>query len=220
MFMIAVLIGLWLMLFTIFVLGIQHWLKPYMINRLVVKRLKLLWNHKKRKKVWERLSILIRSLTTMLIAKRRHDRQVNDFIVMIRQLLYFRHIPINLHAKLRKCVPVVNVIRSDLMQLCTEWYEDPENAIQLFKHRLNNQHAEGMCDTLIAIFQYEHEDYYMHLESRMNQLKQVQKQNKEAKKESRSYVLFILSGMPLIHSFQIFIYPWLIEGSQLFDQLN
>jgi hypothetical protein len=156
----------------------------------------------------------------MLFAKKRQDRQVNDFIVMIRQLLYFRHIPINLHAKLRKCVPVVKVIRSDLMQLCTEWYEDPEKAIQLFKHRLNNQHAEGMCDTLISIFQYEHEDYYTHLESRMNQLKQVQKQNKEAKKESRSYVLFVLSGLPLIHSFQIFIYPWLIEGNQLFDQLN
>ncbi|MEY4479633.1 MAG: hypothetical protein RLZZ267_311 [Bacillota bacterium] len=220
MFLLIALFGLWLMLFLVNVLVTRLWVKPYITNRLVISRLKLVWKHNRQHQAFKRVSDIGIAYALKLFEKRRQARQVNELIIMIRQLLYFRDIPINLHAKLRKCVPVVRVIRSDLMKLCTEWYEDPEKAIQLFRYRVNNQHAEGVCDTLISIFQYEHEDYYTHLESRMNQLKQVQKQNKETRKESRSYVLFILSGLPLIHSFQIFIYPWLIEGNQLFDQLN
>jgi hypothetical protein len=111
-------------------------------------------------------------------------------------------------------------IQPELKLLVTEWYEDPLTAIRNFNARLNNEHADGLCETLISIFQYEHAEYYNHLEMRMNHFKQLLQQQKESGRETRSYLLYVLSGLPLIHSFQIFIYPWMIEGARLFDQLN
>jgi hypothetical protein len=102
----------------------------------------------------------------------------------------------------------------------TEWYEDPKLAIEQFRDRLNNEHADGLCETLLSIFQFEHDEFYNHLQARMEDLKFVQRQLQEARREKRSYVLFVLAGIPLLHSFQILIFPWLSQGTGLFQQLN
>jgi uncharacterized membrane protein YdbT with pleckstrin-like domain len=43
---------------------------------------------------------------------------------------------------------------------------------------------------------------------------------KDSRKETTSYLLFVLAGIPILYTFQIFLYPWVQEAAKLFDALN
>jgi hypothetical protein len=33
-------------------------------------------------------------------------------------------------------------------------------------------------------------------------------------------VLFVLAGLPIMNTFRVFMYPWIVEGQQLFNAIN
>lgn len=152
--------------------------------------------------------------------KSREKRQLIDLICCMRQLLYLRDLPLNLHSKLQKCVPVTTAIRVPLVHLIHEWYVDPLQAISKFRSTLRHDQADGFCDTLRAMFEVGEAPFYGHLQSRMDDLKLLLRQQQEAQKETRSYIFFILAGIPLIHSFQLFLYPWLAQSSSIFQAIH
>jgi hypothetical protein len=210
---------LWVCLTGFVLVVVGGWLIP---KWLFLQRLERIHILIRKQPLFQFRDVLKKSMNVLMFVHHQNvkERQISDFISLARQLLYFKQMPINLHTKLQKCIPVVSTIQPQLIKLVADWYEDPKQAIVLFKARLNHEHADGICETLFSIFQYEHADYYFHLESRMNELKQLQKQRKESKKEKRMYVLFVLAGIPMLQTFQVFIYPWVIQGSLLFDQLK
>jgi hypothetical protein len=138
----------------------------------------------------------------------------------MRQLLYLRDLPIHLHSKLQKCIPVTRIIRTPLTRLIHDWYANPAEAIATFRSTLQHDQADGFCDTLRAMAEVGEEPFYEHLQSRMEDLKLLLHQRQEAQKETRSYVFFGLAGIPLIHSFQLFLYPWLAQSSSVFQTIH
>lgn len=170
--------------------------------------------------IYKRISEWKTTLKIRLLRTTNERRQIEAIILCIQQLVYLRDFPMNLHSKLQKCIPLSGCIRPYLVQLTMDWYMDPIRAIEQFRTQLNHNQADGFCDTLRALFEVGDEQFYEHLKSRMLDLKLLLRQRKEAQKETRSYMFFILAGIPLIHSFQIFLYPWLAESSNVIQTIH
>lgn len=150
----------------------------------------------------------------------RKNRMVEEIFAVSRQLLYFSGSPLHLHGKLSRCLPYTGHIRKEWHLLLNDWYHDPEAAIDSFRSRLGTEEAHSFAETLQSMRLYDHDAYYDLLRQRIQDYKERLELLRDSRKESVSYVLFVLAGIPIMYTFQIFIHPWVQEGKRLFDSLG
>ncbi|MBD2870918.1 hypothetical protein IDH41_20240 [Paenibacillus sp. IB182493] len=143
-----------------------------------------------------------------------------EIFVVSNQLLYLSDSSLHIHAKLQRCVPYARVLRGDLETLLAEWYHDAGGALQRFKQRIGTDEALSFVETLDALRLHESRHYYELLKARIGDYKEKIELAKESRKESTSYVLFVIAGIPILYTFQVFIYPWVREGQKLFQSLG
>jgi hypothetical protein len=160
-----------------------------------------------------------RKLLEQLKQKRSHQ-VVKELYVLSSQLLYYSGSKMNLHHKLMRCVPPTRTIRGALQRMLAEWYQDAEQAIRDFQRRLGTDEARSFGETLQALRLHEHESYYELLRERIRDYKEKLELAKESRKETVSYILFVLAGLPILNTFRVFMYPWVMEGQKLFQSLN
>jgi hypothetical protein len=154
------------------------------------------------------------------LKERRAHRIVKEIYLISHQLLYYSSSKMNLHAKLSRCFSQTRTLRPSFQLLLNEWYQDAEAAIHRFKNRLGSDEAHSFGETLNALRLGEHEDYYDLIKQRITDYKEKIELNREGKKEAVSYVLFVLAGLPILNTFRVFMYPWIVEGQQLFNSIN
>lgn len=154
------------------------------------------------------------------VKRHRTNRIVEEIFAVSRQLLYFTGSPLHLHGKLARCLPYTKLIRPEWHLLLNDWYHDAEGAIARFRYRLGTEEAYGFAETLQSLRLYDNEAYYNLLRHRVQDYKEKLELLRDSRKESASYLLFILAGIPIMYTFQIFIHPWVQEGKRLFESLN
>ncbi|MEX2415268.1 MAG: hypothetical protein WD424_03920 [Paenibacillaceae bacterium] len=152
----------------------------------------------------------------------RHRRQriVSDVYIVSRQLLYYSGSSMNLHTKLVRCLPYANSIRNELYMLTNEWYHNAAYAIGQFKQRIGTEEGYSFAETLNSLRQHESERYYELLRQRVQDYKEKLELTKEGRRETVSYLLFIMAGIPILFTFRLFVYPWVAEGQKLFESLG
>ncbi|GGG09180.1 hypothetical protein [Paenibacillus abyssi] len=150
----------------------------------------------------------------------RTQRMIKEIYIISNQLLYLSGSSLNIHAKLMRCLPYTRALRGDLQRLLGEWYHDADGALRRFKQRIGTEEGLSFVETITSLRLHESEEYYRLLRERIQDYKEKIDLAKESRKESASYVLFILAGVPILYMFQIFIYPWVQEGQKLFQSLN
>lgn len=150
----------------------------------------------------------------------RANRIMKEIYAVCNQLLYYSESTMNLHTKLSRCLPYTRSIRKDFHSLLNEWYHDSEAALQHFKFRLGTDEGYSFVETLNSLRLNQHAGYYELMRQRMRDYKEKLELFKESKKETTSYVLFTIAGMPILFTFRLFIYPWVTEGQKLFESLN
>jgi hypothetical protein len=154
------------------------------------------------------------------IKESRSQRIVKEIYLISQQLLYYSGSQMNLHAKLNRCLPQTRTLRASFQLLLNEWYQEPKAAIRSFKSRLGSDEAYSFGETLQALRLDEQENYYELLQQRIVDYKEKIELNRESRKEAVSYVLFVLAGLPILNTFRVFMYPWIVEGQQLFNSIN
>jgi hypothetical protein len=154
------------------------------------------------------------------IRQLRREQIVKEINEVSHQLLYYTNSQLNLHAKLSKCTSLTKTIRQPFEYLLNEWYQDAEQAIYTFKQRVSTEEAHRFAETLQAIRLNESESYYHLLKQRIQDFKEQIELSKDSRKETVSYVLFIIAGIPIMNTFRVFMYPWIAEGQKLFNGLN
>ncbi|MFF2483270.1 hypothetical protein [Paenibacillus sp. NPDC058071] len=154
------------------------------------------------------------------IRKLRSYRITREIYMMSNQLLYLADSPLNIHTKLSRCIPYTRTLRNDLEKLLAEWYHDAEQALRSFKRRIGTDEGMSFVETVDSIRLHESEAYYQLLRERIQDYKEKLELAKESRKESASYLLFMLAGIPILYTFQVFIYPWVREGQKLFESLG
>ncbi|CAM4182196.1 hypothetical protein L1N85_11200 [Paenibacillus alkaliterrae] len=154
------------------------------------------------------------------ISKMRALQITKEIFVVSNQLLYLSDSSLHIHAKLLRCLPFTRAMRDDLERLLAEWYHDAGAALQRFKLRLGTDEALSFVETLDALRMHESLQYYDLLRARIGDYKEKIELAKESRKESASYFLFVIAGIPILYTFQVFIYPWVREGQKLFQSLN
>lgn len=152
--------------------------------------------------------------------KYRSRYMVKEIYAICKQLLYYSSSKNNIHQKLRKCTPHAHRIRKEWLWLIHEWYENPEKALNTFAKRLGSDEAYRFSQTLNALRLYDHTSYYELLRERIMDYKEKLELYKEGRKETTSYLLFVLAGIPILNTFRLFIHPWVMEGQRLFDLLQ
>lgn len=150
----------------------------------------------------------------------RAERMTSEIYIVSNQLLYLAGSSLHIHAKLMRCVPYTKTMRGELQQLLGEWYHDAEGALRRFKLRLGTEEGLSFAETIDSLRLHESEQYYELLRERIKDYKEKLELAKESRKESSSYVLFVLAGIPIMYTFQVFIYPWVREGQKLFESMN
>lgn len=151
---------------------------------------------------------------------KRAYRIVQEIYVISHHLLYYNDSHLNLHAKLSLCGSQTRSIRSQFQLLLNEWYQGSEEAIVRFKTRLGTEEAHSFGETLNALRLNEHGSYYELLKQRIQDYKEKMELVRDSKKETVSYVLFVLAGLPILNTFRVFMYPWIAEGQRLFNAIN
>lgn len=154
------------------------------------------------------------------VQKLRSLKLTKEIYIISNQLLYLSGSTLNIHTKLMRCVPYTRVMRSDLERLLAEWYHDPALALRAFKLRIGTDEGMSFVETIDVIRQHESDQYYELLRVRISDYKEKLELAKESRKESTSYVLFVVAGIPILYTFQVFIYPWVKEGQKLFQSLG
>ncbi len=150
----------------------------------------------------------------------RSYKIIREVYSVSSQLLYYSGSRMNLHSKLARCLPYTRTIRNEMHLLLNEWYGDAEAAIRRFKIRLGTDEAHSLAETLHSLRLNEDESYYLLLRQRIGDYKEKLELHKESKKETVSYILFVLAGLPILNTFRVFIYPWVAEGQKLFQSIN
>lgn len=152
--------------------------------------------------------------------KYRTDRIRRELIAVSSQLLYYTSSRLHLHGKLLKCLPLTGMIRTELGLLLNEWYHDPDRALQDFKQRLGTDEAYGFAESIRSLRLHESDEVYDLMRELVREYKAKIDLAREGRKETASYVMFVLAGIPILYTFQIFLHPWVQEASRLFDALN
>ncbi|MWC30679.1 hypothetical protein [Paenibacillus sp. MMS18-CY102] len=150
----------------------------------------------------------------------RAQRITKEVYVISNQLLYFAGANLHLHTKLSRCVPFAKVLQGELQRLLAEWYHDAEEALRRFKQRLGTDDGASFVETLDSLRLHESDEFYSLLRQRIQDYKEKLELAKESRKETTSYVLFVIAGIPILYTFQVFIYPWVREGQKLFESLG
>ncbi|GMK42146.1 hypothetical protein PCCS19_52050 [Paenibacillus sp. CCS19] len=154
------------------------------------------------------------------VHRMRSHRITKDVFQISNQLLYFAGSNLHLHTKLSRCVPFASVVQGDLQRLLAEWYHDAEEALRRFKQRLGTDDGASFVETLDSLRLHDSEEFYKLLRQRIQDYKEKLELAKESRKETTSYVLFTVAGLPIMYMFEVFLYPWVREGQQLFQSLN
>jgi hypothetical protein len=154
------------------------------------------------------------------LRKARSERIMREILAVSNQLLYFAGASLHLHVKLTRCLPYTSVIRADMRRMLAEWYHDAGEAVARFKRRVGTAEAASFAETIEALRLREDDAFYALLRERIADYKAKIELARESRKEAASYVLFVLAGVPILYMFQIFIYPWVQEGHQLFQTLQ
>ena len=165
------------------------------------------------------ISVLFHRVLLEAAVKRRTNRIIHEIYTLSNQLLYYSGSKMNLHSKLMRCIPYTRVIRRDLQWMINEWYQDAGRAIDGFKRRLGTDEAHSFAETLQTMRLNESEAYYQLLRDRIQDYKEKIDLDKESRKETVSYVLFVIAGLPILNTFRVFMYPWVMEGQKLFQSL-
>ncbi|MEK3882481.1 hypothetical protein [Paenibacillus sp. PL2-23] len=154
------------------------------------------------------------------LRKLRSLQLTKEIYVISNQLLYLSDSTLNIHTKLMRCIPYTKVMRGDMERLLAEWYHDSAVALREFKLRIGTEDGMSFVETIDAIRQHESSQYYELLRVRISDYKDKLELAKESRKESTSYMLFVIAGIPILYTFQVFIYPWVQEGQKLFQSLG
>jgi hypothetical protein len=154
------------------------------------------------------------------IRRYRTDRIRREIVAVISQLLYYTGSRLHLHGKLMKCLTLTRYIRTEMGLLLNEWYHDADSALKRFKERLGTDEAYGFAESMRSLRLNESQDIYDLLREVVQDYKAQIELAKDSRKETTSYLLFVLAGLPILYTFQVFIYPWVQEASKLFDSLN
>ncbi|MFD0588792.1 hypothetical protein ACFQZE_12395 [Paenibacillus sp. GCM10027627] len=154
------------------------------------------------------------------LRKLRAIQLTKEIYVVSSQLLYLSDSALHIHTKLMRCVPYTRVMRGDIERLLAEWYYDPAIALRQFKLRLGTDDGMSFAETIDALRQHESGQYYELLRARIADYKEKLELAKESRKESTSYILFMIAGVPILYTFQVFIFPWVREGQELFQSLG
>jgi hypothetical protein len=163
--------------------------------------------------VWDRMWL-------QSIRNYRTDRIRLEIVAVSSQLLYYTGSKLHLHGKLMKCLPLTRQIRGEMGLLLNEWYHDADAALKRFKERLGTEEAYGFAESMRSLRLNESQDIYDLLREVVLDYKAQIELAKESRKETTSYLLFVLAGIPILYTFQIFLYPWVQEANKLFDALN
>ncbi|QYR20736.1 hypothetical protein KZ483_23725 [Paenibacillus sp. sptzw28] len=150
----------------------------------------------------------------------RSERMTKEIYIVSSQLLYLAGSSLHIHTKLMRCLPFTRTMRGDLQMLLGEWYHDAEGALRRFKLRLGTEEGLSFVETIDSLRLHESEHYYVLLRDRIHDYKEKLELARDSRKESTSYLLFVLAGIPILYTFQIFIYPWVREGQKLFGSLS
>jgi hypothetical protein len=141
-------------------------------------------------------------------------------VIVSSQLLYYSGSRLHLHGKLTRCLPFTKLMRADMQLLLNEWYHRPDTALSRFRERLGTSDAYGFVETLRTLRMGESEEVYDMMREMAKEYKAKIDLAKAGRKETVSYVLFVLAGIPILYTFQIFLYPWVQQSQRLFDLLN
>lgn len=143
-----------------------------------------------------------------------------ELYAISHQLLYFQDSALHLHSKLRRCLPYSRLLRKDLEILLADWYHDPAGALHMFKQRIGTAEGISFVETLDALRLQHHDSFYDMLRTHIRDYKERIDLAKESRKETNSYVLFVIAGIPILFTFQVFLYPWVQEVNKLLSLLN
>ena len=154
------------------------------------------------------------------LQRMRAQRITREIYLISTQLLYLSGSSLHIHTKLMRCLPYARAIRGDLERLLAEWYQDADGALRRFKKRLGTDEGMTFAETISSLRLHESEAYYRLLREHIQDYKEKIELVRESRKESASYILFLLAGLPILYMFQIFIHPWVQEGQKLFESLN
>jgi hypothetical protein len=150
----------------------------------------------------------------------RTDRIRREIVTVSSQLLYYTGSRLHLHGKLMKCLALTRHIRGEMGLLLNEWYHDADSALKRFKERLGTDEAYGFAESMRSLRLNESQEIYDMLREVVRDYKAQIELAKDSRKETTSYLLFVLAGIPILYTFQIFLYPWVQEAAKLFDALN
>lgn len=150
----------------------------------------------------------------------RSDRIRRELIAVMNQLIYYMGSRLHLHGKLLRCLSYTRIIRADFQLLLNEWYYDADGALLKFKERLGTSEGYSFAETMRSMRLYESEEVYGMLRGTLAEYKANIELAKAGRKETASYALFVLAGLPILYTFQIFLYPWVQESQKLFDVLK
>ncbi|MFD2334070.1 hypothetical protein ACFSR7_32855 [Cohnella sp. GCM10020058] len=159
---------------------------------------------------------------TLLDSFRRYrsDRIRRELIAVMNQLIYYMGSRLHLHGKLMRCMSYTRIIRGDFQLLLNEWYYDADKALLRFKERLGTSEGYSFAETMRSMRLHESEEVYRMLRDVLAEYKAGIELAKAGRKETASYALFVLAGLPILYTFQIFLYPWVQESQKLFEVLK
>ncbi|MDG0791904.1 hypothetical protein OMP38_14385 [Cohnella ginsengisoli] len=150
----------------------------------------------------------------------RSDRIRRELIAVMNQLIYYMGSRLHLHGKLMRCMPYTRIIRGDFQLLLNEWYYDADKALLRFKERLGTSEGYSFAETMRSMRLHESDEVYRMLRDVLAEYKASIELAKAGRKETASYALFVLAGLPILYTFQIFLYPWVRESQKLFEVLK
>ncbi len=154
------------------------------------------------------------------VRRHRTDRIRREIVAVISQLLYYTGSRMHLHGKLMKCLSLTRHIRNEMGLLLNEWYHDADAALKRFKERLGTDEAYGFAESIRSLRLNESDEIYALMREIVRDYKDQIELSKQSRKETTSYLLFVLAGIPILYTFQVFLYPWVQEAAKLFDALN
>jgi len=164
--------------------------------------------------------LLLEPIWLKLWLNYRKKQIVLDIYQLSSHLLYFSDSNMNIYFKIKKCLPYTKAIRRDLELLLMEWTQDTDYALKNLKGRLACHEAISFIDTINALKQHQDESFYDLLRERIEEYKEQLDIANDSRKETTSYILFVLAGIPILYTFQLFIYPWVKEVQELLSKLN
>lgn len=150
----------------------------------------------------------------------RKKKVLYDLYQLSYHLLYFTDSQMNIYGKLQRCLPYTTAVKRDLQLLLLSWTQNSDEALKQFKERLGFNEAISFVDTIQALKLHQDETFYSLLRERIEEYKEQLDIANDSKKETTSYILFVLAGIPILYTFQVFIYPWVKEVQQLLLNMN